>query len=69
MIWLGGLLLVGALGLGIWLGLPGRHLQSPEEIAQRLAEPGKVRQRVKRTSTLIDLITGRASGSNRRRSR
>lgn len=29
--------LVAALGLGIWLGLPGRYEQTPEEIEQIMA--------------------------------
>jgi hypothetical protein len=44
---LGGLL---AVGVGVWLGLPGRYEQSAEELDQLMDKPGRTRK-VKRHFT------------------
>lgn len=40
-----------ALGFGIWLGLPGRYQQTPEEIEKLMAEGGRRRRKTKRVFT------------------
>lgn len=42
---------VAALGLGIWLGLPGRYSQSVDEIEQTMAMGTGRRKKVKRHFT------------------
>lgn len=44
-----------ALGLGIWLGLPGRYTQTPEEMDQLMERGGRLRSRtVERRFTPLD---------------
>jgi hypothetical protein len=66
--WLVGLSLVGALGVGIWLGLPRqKDYQSLEEIDERLGERGGSHRRVDRMVTFIDLLSKKQElGSNKR---
>jgi prolyl-tRNA editing enzyme YbaK/EbsC (Cys-tRNA(Pro) deacylase) len=40
-----------ALGLGIWLGLPGRYDQTPEEIERIMTEGGRRRRKTKTVFT------------------
>lgn len=61
------LLGVAALGLGIWLGLPGRFEQSPEEIEQLMARGGSKRRKVKRHFIAIDRFRKDERASERRR--
>lgn len=42
---------LAALGLGLWLGLPGRYEQTPEEIEQTMAMGTGRRKKVKRHFT------------------
>ena len=40
-----------ALGLGIWLGLPGRYDQTPEDIERIMGEGGRRRRKTKKMFT------------------
>jgi hypothetical protein len=66
------LLILGALAaflLGIWLGMPRRFDQSPDEIEERLSKDGE-HATVERKETVISIIQKRAQkGSDRRRTR
>jgi len=42
---------VVGLGLGIWLGLPGRYTQSVDEIDEIMSSGGRRRRKVKRVFT------------------
>ena len=46
---IGGVLL--ALGVGVWLGMPGRYTQSVDDIDQVMASGGARRRKVKRRFT------------------
>ncbi|TVP59215.1 MAG: hypothetical protein EA351_01885 [Gemmatimonadales bacterium] len=60
---------VGALFLGIYLGLPKRFDQSPEEIDKLLGKDGE-HATVDRKETFISILHKRAQkGSDRRRTR
>ena len=61
---LGGLL---ALGLGIYLGMPGEFRQTPEEIEESLGFH-RASRKVKRIFTPLDWIRAKERGSDRRRS-
>jgi hypothetical protein len=69
MIWLIGLSVVVAVGVGVWLGLPGKYDQSLDDIDERLIEPGKKHGKVKKSLTFINLLKKEERGSSRRRSR
>lgn len=64
-------ILIGAaaVGLGIWLGLPGRYEQSPEEIEKAMDRGGARRNQVKRVFTPLDWLRKETRGSDRRRER
>lgn len=65
-----------ALGFGIWLGLPGRYHQTPEDIEKIMAEGGRRRRKTKRAFTPLAWLerkvnvrterSGRRTGSQRR---
>jgi hypothetical protein len=58
---------VVALGLGIYLGLPGRYDQSLEEIDKRLDEEGE-HAKAERKNTVITILQRKVQpGSDRRR--
>lgn len=61
------LLGVAALGLGIWLGLPGRFEQSTDEIEKLMARGGSKRRKVKRHFIAIDRFRKDERASDRRR--
>jgi hypothetical protein len=52
---------LGALGLGIWLGLPGRYEQTPEEIEEIMKAGGGQRRRAKRHFTPLAWLQRKAS--------
>lgn len=58
---------LAAVGLGIWLGLPGRFEQSSEDIDRLMDRGGSRRRQVKRTFTPLDLWRKDERGSERRR--
>lgn len=47
------LILTGVVGLavGVWLGMPGRYSQTPEEIERIMEQGGRRRRRTKRIFT------------------
>jgi hypothetical protein len=65
-----------ALGLGIWLGLPGRYDQTPDEIERIMTEGGRRRRKTKKMFTPLAWLqrkvtvrtgrSGRRTGSQRR---
>lgn len=57
-----------ALGLGIYLGLPGRDPRTIDEIEEDLANPGR-RKRVRRSFTPLDLLQRRRKRSSLRTER
>ena len=62
---------VAALGIGLWLGMPGRYEQTPEEIEQTMALGTGRRRKVKRHFTPLAWISRQISvrreGPQRRR--
>lgn len=56
-----------ALGLGIWLGLPGRFEQSTEELEKLMERGGSKRRKVKRHFIAIDRFRKDELASDRRR--
>ena len=58
-----------ALGLGVWLGLPGRYEQSTEELEKAMERGGARRNQVKRHFTPLDWFRKEQKGSDRRRQR
>ena len=68
MIWLVSLSFVGALGFGIWLGMPRRYEQSLDEIDQRLQEEGE-HQRVRRHATFMSLMQRKVEKGSSKRQR
>ena len=60
---------VAALGLGIWLGLPGRYDQSQRDIERAMDEGGGKSKKVKRHFTPLAYFQRKAERSNRRGSR
>jgi hypothetical protein len=63
------LLGVAAVGLGFWLGLPGRYEQTPDEIEKALDRGGAKRNQVKKVFTPLDWMRKEQRGSERRRGR
>lgn len=56
-----------ALGVGIWLGLPGRYDQSLEDLDRSLDEPARRSRKVKRHFTPMAWVQRRASARSARR--
>jgi hypothetical protein len=52
---------IGALGLGVWLGLPGRYTQTPDEIDNIMASGTGRRRKRKPRFTPLAWIQRRAS--------
>jgi hypothetical protein len=50
-----------ALGVGIWLGMPGRYTQSADEIEQVMTSGGGRRRKVKRRFTPLAWVQRKAS--------
>lgn len=50
-----------ALGLGIWLGLPGRYDQTPDEIERIMSEGGRRRRKTKTMFTPLAWLQRKAS--------
>lgn len=63
------LLGLAALALGIWLGLPGRYVQTPDELNKAMERGGARRNTVKRHFTPLDWFRKEQKGSHRRRQR
>lgn len=63
------LLGVLAVGLGIWLGLPGRYEQTPDEIEKAMDRGGAKRNQVKKVFTPLDWLRKDQRASNRRAQR
>lgn len=57
---------LAALGLGIWLGLPGRYERSQEEVDRLLEHGGGERRWAKRHFTPLDMLRKERRGSDRR---
>ncbi|MDZ7780855.1 MAG: hypothetical protein U5R14_13120 [Gemmatimonadota bacterium] len=57
-----------ALGFGIWLGLPGRYEQTPEEIERIMAEGGRRRRKTKKAFTPLAWFQRKANARSGRRS-
>ena len=64
---------VVGLAIGIWLGLPGRYSQTPEDIEQIMDSGGRRRRRTKRIFTPLAWmqrqISASTPSSERRRGR
>lgn len=58
-----------AVGLGFWLGLPGRYEQTPDEIEKAMDRGGARRNQVKKVFTPLDWFRKDRRGSERRRQR
>ena len=59
-----GLLILTAivgLGIGVWLGMPGRYTQTPEEIEQAMDGPGQRRKLKKRNVNPLAWLQRNAS--------
>ena len=63
------LLAIAALALGVWLGLPGRYTQTPEELDDAMRRGGARRNQVRRHFTPLDWLRKEQRGSVRRRQR
>lgn len=63
------LLGIAAVGLGFWLGLPGRYEQTPDEIEKAMDRGGAKRNQVKKVFTPLDWMRKEQRGSERRRGR
>jgi hypothetical protein len=58
-----------ALALGIWLGLPGRYTQTPDDVEKAMERGGARRNSVKRRFTPLDWLRKDRKASDRRRQR
>lgn len=58
---------LAAVGIGVWLGLPGKYEQTPEDIARLMERGGSRRNQVKRVFTPLDWLRKDRKGSDRRR--
>lgn len=54
---------IAGLGLGIWLGMPGRYDQTPDEIDKIMESGGARRRRTKRIFTPLAWMQRRISTS------
>lgn len=63
------LLGIVAVGVGFWLGLPGRYEQTPDEIEKAMDRGGAKRNQVKKVFTPLDWMRKEQRGSERRRQR
>jgi hypothetical protein len=62
--------MLGALGFGIFLGMPARYEADFDEIEEALSDPNREPRRVKRHTTPFALLQrGLTRGSHRRRGR
>lgn len=61
-------ILVGilAVAVGVWLGLPGRYEQTPDDIEKAMDRGGVRRNQVKRVFTPLDWFRKDRRGSDRR---
>jgi hypothetical protein len=57
---------IGAVALGVWLGLPGKYEQSEEDIEKAMERGGARRNQVKRVPTPLDWLRKDRRGSDRR---
>lgn len=58
-----------ALGFGIWLGLPGRYDQSPDDIDRIMTEGGRRRRKTKRMFTPLAWFNRKANARTERGAR
>ena len=58
-----------ALGLGIWLGLPGRYDQTPDEIGRIMDEGGRRRRKTKKMFTPLAWLNRKVSARSGRSGR
>ncbi len=58
---------IAALGLGIWLGLPGRYEQNDRDIERAMDQGGARRNSVRKVFTPLDWFSRSKRGSARRR--
>ncbi|MDT8340041.1 MAG: hypothetical protein RQ751_00895 [Longimicrobiales bacterium] len=58
---------LAAVGIGVWLGLPGRYEQTQEDIEKAMDRGGVRRNQVKRVFTPLDWLRKEKRGSDRRR--
>ena len=63
------LLGLAAVGLGIWLGLPGRYEQTQDEIGKAMDRGGAKRNQVKKVFTPLDWLRKDQRASVRRSQR
>jgi len=60
---------LGALGLGIWLGLPGRYEQTSEDIEEIMKSGGGRTRKAKRHFTPLAWLQRKAAPRSARRTR
>ena len=60
-------LALAALSVGVWLGLPGRYTQTPDDIERIMEQGGARRRKVKRVFTPLAWIQRQASARSSRR--
>jgi len=58
---------IAALGLGVWLGLPGRYEQNDRDIERAMDQGGARRNSVRKVFTPLDWFSRSKRGSARRR--
>lgn len=58
-----------AVGVGVFLGLPGRYEQTTDEIEKAMDRGGARRNQVKKVFTPLDWLRKERKGSDRRRQR
>ncbi|MCA1789759.1 MAG: hypothetical protein LC667_07845 [Thioalkalivibrio sp.] len=58
-----------ALGLGIWLGLPGRYQQTPDDIDRIMSQGGARRRKTKKMFTPLAWFQRKANARSERSSR
>ncbi|MDA0327614.1 MAG: hypothetical protein O2958_01180 [Gemmatimonadetes bacterium] len=57
---------LGALGIGIWLGMPGRYTQTPDDIEKVMAAGGARRRKTKQVFTPLAWLQRKADARGTR---
>lgn len=55
---------IGGLGVGIWLGMPGRYTQSVDDIEQIMESGGRRRRKTKRVFTPLAWMQRKISSTS-----
>lgn len=54
----------GGLGIGVWLGMPGRYTQSPDDIERIMESGGRRRRKTKRVFTPLAWMQRKISSTS-----